>query len=134
MSLHKPNAVTGDSHQSQVAVRAFFALTNKWGLSREHQITLLGSPSVSTYHNWKNQKVSSLSRDTMERISYLLGIHKALRIIFSRNEESVFSWIRTPNKHPLFGGRSALDRMLSGSITDLYVVRQFLDSQRGGWN
>lgn len=134
MFSNNPNGDAGESRQSQAALRAFFALSDKWHLTRDQSLTLLGRPSASTYHNWKKLKAASLSHDTLERISYLLGIHKALRIMFSRNTESVYAWIKKPNNHPLFAGRSALDKMLSGSITDLYIVRQYLDSQRAGWN
>ena len=123
-----------DKRQAQAALRAFFALGKKWGLTRKQGITLLGGPPPSTYHNWKNLKVTSLNHDTLERISYLLGIHKALRIIFSRNPESVYAWVRKKNEHPFFSGQSALDKMLSGNLSDLFLVRRFLDSQRGGWS
>jgi hypothetical protein len=43
------------------------------------------------------------------------------------------AWIKKPNSAPLFGGQSALDRMLSGNVGDLFVVRQYLDAMRGGW-
>ena len=129
LQVHK-----GDKRQVQAALRAFFALSEKWGLTREQGITLLGSPARSTYHNWKKINVTSLNHDTLERISYLLGIHKALGIIFSRNPESVFSWIHKRNNHPFFAGQSALDKMLSGNLSDLFLVRGFLDSQRGGWS
>ena len=46
--------------------------------------------------------------------------------------EAADGWIKKPNTAPLFGGKSALDRMLSGQVADLYVVRQYLDAQRGG--
>jgi hypothetical protein len=46
--------------------------------------------------------------------------------------ERADEWVRRPNAAPLFGGRSALDRMLGGQVADLYVVRQYLDAQRGG--
>lgn len=128
------NVDADESHRTQAALRGFFALSDKWQLTRDQSLTLLGRPSASTYHNWKKQKATSLSHDTLERISYLLGIHKSLRILFSRNPESVDAWIKKPNYHPLFAGSSALEKMLSGSIIDLYIVRQFLDSQRGEWN
>ena len=60
-------------------------------------------------------------------------MHKALRILFSRDEQSVRDWVKAPNSNPLFGNKSALDRMLSGRVADLYEVRRFLDAQRGAW-
>ena len=46
--------------------------------------------------------------------------------------ERADAWLRKPNDAPLFGGRTALDRMLAGQVSDLFVVRQYLDAQRGG--
>ena len=70
--------------------------------------------------------------DTLERISYMLGIFKALNILLP-DEDAADRWIKKPNEAPIFGGKPALRRMLSGHVSDLFVVRQFLDSQRGGW-
>ncbi|MBP1627708.1 MAG: hypothetical protein H6Q00_2183 [Holophagaceae bacterium] len=114
-------------------LRAFFRIAAEWGLSAEQQMTLLGAPS-STYYHWKKKVFPkgdiNLSRDTLERLSYVLGIYKALQILLP---ESHAGWIKRPNTNPLFGGRPALDRMLSGQVADLYIVRQFLDGWRGGW-
>lgn len=114
------------------ALRAFFALAERWKLRGAEQRTLLGDPPESTYFKWKKQQDGALSRDVIERISYLLGIWKDLQILFP-DPAQADAWLRKPNDAPLFGGRSALDRMLSGNVADLYVVRQYLDAQRG-WN
>lgn len=126
----KQNAET---RKTQVALNAFFRLVDFWGLDTRQTMTLLGVPSRSTFMSWKAKAPAKLPPDTMERISYLLGVHKALRILFSRDEQSVRDWIKTPNSNPLFGNNSALDRMLSGRVADLYEVRRFLDAQRGTW-
>lgn len=119
---------------SSIALKAFFSLAEKWELNREQAMILLGITSTSTYANWKKGQAGILPKDTLERISYLLGIHKSLRILFSRSTESVYQWVRSPNTHPFFSGKSALERMLSGNVADLYIVRQYLDAQRGGWS
>ena len=62
----------------------------------------------------------------------VLGIYKALQILLP-DGQAADAWIRQPNTAPMFGGRSALDRMMSGQVADLFVVRQYLDAQRGGW-
>jgi hypothetical protein len=95
-------------------------------------MTLLGLGSRSTYFSWKKRQDVALPRDTLERISYVLGIFKALQILLP-DPKSADAWVRKPNLAPTFGGRSALERMLSGNVADLYVVRQYLDAQRGGW-
>lgn len=114
------------------ALRAFFALAERWKLRVTEQRTLLGDPPESTYFKWKKQQDGAPSRDVIERISYLLGIWKDLQILFP-DPAQADAWLRKPNDASLFGGRPALDRMLSGNVADLYVVRQYLDAQRG-WN
>ncbi len=115
-------------------LRTFYNIAQEWGLTAEEQMVLLGSIPSSTFYYWKKQVTErgdiSLSRDTLERISYVLGIYKALRILLP---DSYQAWVKRPNTNPLFGGRSALDRMLSGNMSDLIAVRQFLDAWRGGW-
>jgi Antitoxin Xre/MbcA/ParS C-terminal toxin-binding domain len=93
---------------------------------------LLGSPPRSSFYRWKQGKEAALSQDTLERVSYILGIYSALQVLLPR-PDAADSWIRKPNTAPLFGGGSALDRMMSGQVGDLFLVRQYLDAQRGGW-
>lgn len=112
------------------ALRAFFKLTERWDLKIAQQRKLLGDPPESTFYKWKRERDGALPRDTLERISYLLGIFKALAILFPQPDRAD-AWLRRPNAAPTFGGHSALDRMLSGNVSDLFVVRQYLDAQRG---
>jgi hypothetical protein len=114
------------------ALRTFFRIADLWGLSTEEQMTLLGLTARSTFFKWKRDPDTALPRDTLERISYILGIYKALQTLLP-DERAADGWVRRPNTAQLFGGRSALDRMLSGNVADLFVVRQYLDAQRGGW-
>ncbi|RJG00117.1 DUF2384 domain-containing protein [Noviherbaspirillum saxi] len=117
---------------SAAGLRAFANIAQLWQLDMDAQLTLLGSPPRSTYYKWKKDpKSAHLGRDTLERISYILGIYKALQILLPE-AVAADNWIHKPNAAPLFGGRSALDRMLSGNVSDLYVVRQYLDAMRGG--
>lgn len=71
-----------------------------------------------------------LSQDTLERLSYIFGIYSALQVLLPR-PEAADTWIKKPNAAPIFGGRSALERILAGQIADIYIVRQYLDAQRG---
>lgn len=114
------------------ALRAFFAIAERWGLRVADQRRLLGEPPESTFYKWKREREASLGRDVLERISYVLGIYKSLSILFP-DAERADAWVHRPNSAPAFGGRSALERMLSGNVADLYVVREYLDAQRG-WN
>jgi antitoxin Xre/MbcA/ParS-like protein len=113
-------------------MNAFVRIAEMWGLSTEQQRTLLGNPSRSTYFKWRKDDDPLLPADTQERISYILGIFKDLQILIPDTREAD-SWVKAPNANPLFGGKSALERMLSGKVADLFIVRQFLDAERGGW-
>jgi hypothetical protein len=113
-----------------VALRAFFRLVKLWGLTMEQARVLLGRPSRATLYNWKAGRVRALPHDALQRISYLLGIHKALQILYS-DPALADAWIQRPNA--AFGGQSALERMLAGDVSDLAAVRAHLDAARGGW-
>jgi len=114
------------------ALKAFFKIADRWNLDIDEQMVLLGVSARSTYFKWKKDLDGHLSLDTLERISYLLGIFKALHVLLP-DEEAADAWVRKANSASIFGGKPALLRMLSGRVSDLYVVRQYVDSQRGGW-
>lgn len=130
MAAHLQPEFVAASELGGPALRAFFKLAEQWELRISDQRRLLGDPPESTFYKWKRQQEGSLGRDVLERISYLLGIYKDLQILFP-DASQADAWVRKPNQAPLFGGRSALERMLSGNVADLYVVRQYLDAQRG---
>ena len=111
-------------------LRAFANIAERWGLTVAEQLKLLGIASRSTYFKWRREHAPRLPQDTLERLSYLLGIYKALQILLP-DASAADELVRKPNSAAPFGGRSALDRMLSGQVADLYVVREYLDAQRG---
>ena len=113
------------------ALRTYFRIADAWKLTNDEARKLLGDPPRSTYFLWKKNGGGPLARDTLERVSYVLGIYKALQILLP-DPVAADAWVRKPNTAPLFGGKPALDRMLSGNVADLYVVRQYLDAWRGG--
>ncbi|MES1162925.1 MAG: MbcA/ParS/Xre antitoxin family protein [Rhizobacter sp.] len=115
---------------AQAALRTFWRLAEAWKLDVHEQTTLLGVGRTTLYQ-WKAGKVGPLDRHVLERLSYLFGIYAALQILLPVKERAD-GWVREPNAAPLFGGRSALDRMMAGQVADLYVVRHYLDAQRGG--
>jgi len=112
------------------ALRTFWRLAEAWQLSAGEQATLLGVGRTTLYQ-WKQGKTGTLDRHQLERLSYLFGIYAALQILFPVAHRAN-EWLRKPNAAPVFGGRSALERMLGGQVADLFVVRQYLDAQRGG--
>ncbi|MGZ5236041.1 MAG: MbcA/ParS/Xre antitoxin family protein [Caldimonas sp.] len=125
-----PRIDLGSASTAAAALRTFFRLAEAWHLGVAEQAALLGVARTTLYQ-WKQGKVAPLDRHQLERLSHLFGIYSALHILFPVAERAD-EWVRKANTAPLFGGRSALDRMLAGQVSDLYVVRQYLDAQRGG--
>lgn len=110
--------------------RAVVNLFQRWGLADREAATLLGGVSPRTWARWKAGDVGRIERDRKARLSNLIGIHKALRLIFTEPTRA-HGWVRRPNA--AFGGRSALDVMLDGELTDLMRVRRYLDAERSPW-
>ena len=110
------------------AMRAFFRIAEAWGASNDEARVLLGQPARSTFYKWKRGEVGSVPHDTVQRMSYVLGIYKALQILFKAPARAD-AWVRKPNE--ALGGQSAVDRMLGGDVTDLAAVRRYLDAVRG---
>ncbi|EKF19329.1 MbcA/ParS/Xre antitoxin family protein [Nitratireductor pacificus] len=123
----RPNPVSDD--EAAAMFRATLNLFRLWGLTDEQAAVLLDMP-VRSYRRWKGGETGRIDRDGKARLSNLMGIHKALRLIF-REPQRAYQWIGKPNA--AFAGRSALDIMLGGELTDLMRVRRYLDAERGGW-
>ncbi|KUL93636.1 hypothetical protein DK26_22765 [Bosea sp. WAO] len=109
--------------------RAALNLFRLWGVSDEQAAILLDQP-VRSYRRWKAGEIGRIDRDGAARLSNLMGIHKALRLIF-REPQRGYAWIKAGNE--AFGGKSALEVMLGGELTDLMRVRRYLDAERGLW-
>jgi len=113
------------------ALRTFFNIVSAWSLDTEQSMRLLGLDSRSTFFKWKKHPESAkLGPDKLERLSYIFSIYKSLQVLLPK-PESADQWIHRANEATPFQGSSALDRMLSRHVADLYVVRQYLDAQRG---
>ncbi len=123
----RPAPITDD--EAAAMFRATVNLFRLWGITDEQAATLLDLP-LRTHRRWKAGELGRIDRDGKARLSNLMGIHKALRLIF-REPQRAYQWIGKPNE--AFGGRSALDIMLGGELTDLMRVRRYLDAERGGW-
>ena len=129
-SWNTGQAEPDNSNLEQAGLIAFFNIAELWGLNNEQEITLLGNPPRSTFFKWKKNKVGKLSHDTLERISYVLGIYKSLQVLLP-NEQAADGWVKKPNSAPLFNSQTALDKMLAGRVVDLADVRRYLDAERG---
>jgi uncharacterized protein (DUF2384 family) len=129
---HEARPFSADPLTEEEAAALFRAALNLfrlWGVNDEQASIILDLPR-RTYARWKAGDVGRISRDGQARLSNLMGIHKALRTIF-RDPARAYAWIKSPNE--IFEGRSALEVMLGGEITDLMRVRRYLDAERGGW-
>jgi len=115
---------------SASAVRLFLKLADRWGLTIDQRLALLGDISRQTYHNWQRGKVGTLTRDQLERISLLLGTHKGLKLLFA-DEAAGLRWFKSANRDLPFNGAAPLVRALQGSMDDLYAVRRYIDAWRG---
>lgn len=115
------------------ALRTFFNIARAWSLNEQQTMTLLGfdASTRSTYFKWKKDPDSArLGRDKLERLSYVFGIYKALQLLLPE-PAAADGWLHRPNQAAPFGGRPALERLMSGNVADLYVVREYLDTARG---
>ena len=115
--------------EAAASFRAVSRLFARWEINDDEAATLLAM-STRTYRRWKADGPKDIGRDARARLSNLLGIHKALRIIFG-DSERVYGWVKSPNTK--FDGATALDVMLKGDLTDLMRVRRYLDAERGAW-
>ena len=114
--------------EGEAMARAAVNLFRRWNITDAEACTLLGGISEATYNRWKRGQIGRLGVDLKTRLSILMGIHKALRLLFTE-QARCYSWVKKPNAS--FDGSSALETMLQGQITDLMRVRQYLDTVRG---
>lgn len=129
-TVHK-NHANGEVDTSK-ALPVVFRILDKWNCTTDEQLKLLGITSRSTLNKYKESNGGiRLSVDTQERMSYILNIHKCLRLLFTA-DDSIYGWVRKPNSHPFFAGRSAMDVMSGGRVADLYEVASRLQAWRGG--
>ena len=112
------------------AVKGFFKLADQWSLTDDECRRLLGDLPSSTYYLWKSAPPKILETDRLLRISYLLGIYKALNILFTKKIAS--DWMKLPNSNPIFGGKTPISVVTNQGLVALHQVRTLLDARRGG--
>jgi hypothetical protein len=122
------SAVT--QQEAAAMMRAAFNLFRRWEVTDAQARVLLGQPSSSTFYRWKRGEIGMVPHDTVWRLGDLMGIHKAVRHLFTDRDRG-YAWVSKPNE--AFGGQSALERMLGGAPSDITAVRAYLDAERGGW-
>jgi hypothetical protein len=116
---------------SPSAIKSFFGMMDHWKVRDEDARALLGGMSNGPYYELKKQPAGrTLDADRLLRISYLLGIYKALNILHGRTIAD--EWVQLPNSNRIFGGSTPLAYLLKGGVTAMQTVRRLLDSRRGG--
>jgi uncharacterized protein (DUF2384 family) len=114
---------------SQPAIDGFFAIMDKWQIPIERAGELLGGMPRSTVYKLKSA-AGTLRQDELTRISYVVGIYKALHILLPENLAD--RWVTQPNDNPLFRGQTPVDFMVRAGIPGLQQVRSLVDAERGG--
>ena len=127
-----PNLASKDVQErlSRSAVPAFFKIIEAWRVRDEAARQLLGGVSNGVYYQLKRRQKKVLDQDKLTRISLLIGIFKALNILYSRKLAD--TWITLANTNPMFAGEAPLNYMIEGGVPSLMRVRQLLDARRGG--
>jgi len=115
---------------SPAAIAAFFAIVEKWDLRNEDAMSLLGGASNGRYFSLKKKHKGALSQDELTRISLLIGIFKALNILFQQKLAN--QWPSLPNSNPLFNDAPPIELMIRSGVPGMITVRRLLDSRRGG--
>jgi len=116
---------------SPSALKAFFNVIERWGVRDEDARQLLGGVTNGPYYEMKKSPEGrSLDADRLLRVSYLIGIFKALNIL--HGQELADGWVHFPNTNPIFRGASPLAYMIEGGIPAIQTVRRLLDARRGG--
>lgn len=116
-----------DPKQVNALLRMIFRIFEMWNLDTRQRSILLGVRSTSTIYRWRKYGAKRLRFGTLERMHYLFGIHKRLRLLFYRNPDMGRAWVRTPNKASCFGGNPPIVIMLRGQVSDLALVLDYLE-------
>lgn len=114
---------------SPSAIKGFLRIAAKWHIRDEDARQLLGGISSGSFYLLKKNP-RTLDQDALTRISFLVGIFKALNILYSNRLAD--AWITLPNSNPMFRSSTPLAYMLRLGLPGMMHVRQLLDARRGG--
>ena len=118
------------SRLSGVALKAFRALIEHWGLSNAEAAALLGV-SDSTWDRIKRGACDQpLSQDQLTRASAAIGVYKGLHLLFE--DEMADRWPKLPNRGPIFQRATPVQAMIEGGIPVMLETRRYIDAVRGG--
>jgi Protein of unknown function (DUF2384) len=129
-----PEPQTGGTVYSRDEIEAMQrtvgAIFGRWGVTDIDAAVILGGISPKTFRRWRDGEYGRVNRDLADRMSHVLGIHRALRVIFAEPAQG-YRWMSQPNAR--FAGQTPLQLLLRGGMEDLRRLRRYLDSVRGGW-
>ncbi len=112
------------------ALKAFFNVMARWKVRDEDARALLGGVTNGPFYEMKRQPDRVLDADRLTRISFVIGVYKALHILHASGLAD--EWVRLPNRNPIFGGRTPLEFMMRGGLPAMQTVRRLLDARRAG--
>ena len=115
---------------SPAALKAFFNAMARWQVRDDDARALLGGVTNGPFYEMKRHPERTLDADRLTRISYLIGIFKALGVLYS--ESLAEAWLQLPNSNPLFAGATPLHYMIRGGLPAMQNVRRLLDARRAG--
>jgi Protein of unknown function (DUF2384) len=115
---------------SPSAIKAFFNIMETWRVRDADARALLGGVSNGQFYDMKKKPERTLDADALTRVSYIIGIFKALNILYS--EALADAWVLRPNSNRVFGGQAPLATMIKGGLPAMETVRRLLDARRGG--
>ncbi|GAC34952.1 MbcA/ParS/Xre antitoxin family protein [Paraglaciecola polaris] len=113
---------------AKTSMKAFFNICDKWDLNTEEALRLMGEPSRGTFFKWKRGDATKLTQDQLTRVSIVLGVYKALRLLFPTAEQA-HAWINKANTH--FNGKPAREQFCTGNMISMLDLRRYLDAVRG---
>lgn len=115
---------------SPAAVKGLMRLAARWQIRDDDARILLGGMSNGSFYSLKSRSSKTLDEDQLTRVSLLVGIYKALNILYS--QKLADAWMTLPNTNAMFGGDTPLNYVKKGGIPALLRLRQLLDARRGG--
>ena len=106
------------------------SLLKTWRLKQDDAVLLLGFEDSDRDHvnNLLNGHAPLLGRDVKDRVAYLLQIRKTLSALFL-NEEVENEWLR--EKHAMLNNIAPMELMLEGTMENLLLVKEYVDTAAG---
>lgn len=129
MTTDSKHAKPSKTAQAIAGFKAAINILGNWGCTSEQIQNILAMSKSTYYKNLKAPNKVTLNPDQLERISYLLNIHAALRVIFS-NPENLYNFMSMPNQNPYFKGRPPLEMIATGRFAALYETAKRIDALR----